>query len=274
MSTFVIKIIAITTMFCDHLSRALYGSSQITYLNYIGRIAFLLFCFQLVLGYKKTKSLKKYLIRLLTISIISQIPYSLFFQTVGCNKNINVIFTLFLGLLSISIINFHKDKNNKITFRDYNYNFLKINSIKSFIILLIKCTLIFIICFIINNSKKYFGYGIEYNYKAVLFMISIYLFYPFNNKLNIGKIILYILSVLIFAFRESQEWSGIDNFSLPIFYTSKEVIDYFCIYFFCIIGGLLSLFYNGKKGKSIKWLTYLFYPIHLFILYIFSLIIN
>ena len=79
MSTFVIKIIAIITMFCDHLSRVIYGGGETTFLNYIGRFAFFLFCFQLVLGYKKTKSLKKYMLRLLVIGIISQIPYTLFF---------------------------------------------------------------------------------------------------------------------------------------------------------------------------------------------------
>lgn len=189
MSTFVIKIIAMVTMFCDHLSRAIYGVGQTTFLNYIGRFAFLLFCFQLVLGYKKTKSLKKYLLRLLIIGIISQIPYSLFFETVGCNKNLNVDFTLLIGLLSISIINFHKNKNNKITFRDSEYNVFKFNSFKSFASFVIKCLLIFAICFVISNSKKYFGYGIEYNYKAILFMISIYLFYPFDNKYNVPKIL-------------------------------------------------------------------------------------
>ena len=274
MSTFVIKIIAMVTMFCDHLSRAIYGVGQTTFLNYIGRFAFLLFCFQLVLGYKKTKSLKKYLLRLLIIGIISQIPYSLFFETVGCNKNLNVDFTLLIGLLSISIINFHKDKNNKITFRDNDYNIFKFDSFKSVVSFVIKCLIIFIICLIISNSKNIFGYGIEYNYKAILFMISIYLFYPFDNKYNISKILLYVLSILVFAFAEAQAWYGVHNFSLPVFNTSKDIMIYFCIYVFCIIGGLIPLLYNGKKGKSIKWLTYLFYPAHLLVLYLFYLMIN
>ena len=160
MSTFVIKIVAMVTMFCDHLSRAIYGRGQTTFLNYIGRFAFLLFCFQLVLGYKKTKSLKKYLLRLLIIGIISQIPYSLFFETVGCNKNLNVIFTLLIGLLSISIINFHKDKNGKITFRDNDYNIFEFKSFKSVVSFVFKGLLIFIICLTISNSKKIIGYGI------------------------------------------------------------------------------------------------------------------
>ena len=274
MSSFVIKIIAMVTMFCDHLSRAIYGFGETTFLNYIGRFAFLLFCFQIVLGYKKTKSLKKYMLRLLIIGIISQLPYSLFFNSFGCNKNLNVDFTLLLGLLSIAIINFHIDKDNKISFRDKNYSFFKFDSIKSIVIFIIKVILISIICFIVCNSKKYFGYGIEYNYKAILFMISIYLFYPFETKYNIPKLVLYVLTILIFAFAEAQSWLGSYSIKLPTFYTTKDFTIYICIYIFCIIGGLIPLLYNGKKGKSIKWITYLFYPVHLFLLYVLYLLIN
>lgn len=274
MSTFVIKVIAMITMFCDHLSRAIYGSCETTFLNYIGRISFLLFCFQIVLGYKKTKCLGKYLLRILLFGIISQIPYSLFFESIDYQKTLCVGFTLFLGLLSISIINFHKDKNNKITFRDNHYNVFLFDSFQSFFLFLAKCLFIFFICFIVNNSKNIFGYHIEYNYQAILFMISIYLFYPFGNKYNICKVLLYIFSVILFAFVEAQMWFGVNGFQLPSFYTSRDFTVYLFIYIFCIIGGLLPLLYNGKRGQSIKWFTYLFYPVHLIILYLFYLLIH
>ena len=58
MSSFIIKIIAIFTMFIDHSGDALIGKTSI--LNVIGRIAFPLFAFQLVVGYKNTSNLKKY----------------------------------------------------------------------------------------------------------------------------------------------------------------------------------------------------------------------
>ncbi len=267
MSSFIIKIIATLSMFCDHISRVIYINGETTFLNYIGRFAFLLFCFQLVLGYKKTKSLKKYLIRLLLLGIVSQIPYTLLFAKLIDTKNLNVCFTLFLGLISLSILNFHKDKDNKITFNDNNYNLFEFKSFKSIIIFIIKCLLIFIICLLINNSQKFIGYGIEYNYEAILLIICIYLFYPFANKYDIKRIVLYILSILLFAFIEAQVWLGMESFKLPIFYTTKGIIKYFSVYIFCIIGGLIPLLYNGKKGKSIKLLNYLFYPTHLLLLY-------
>ena len=103
MSSFVIKIIAIITMFCDHFSDAILG--KLSFLNIIGRIAFPLFCFQIVIGYKHTKNVNKYLLRLFIFSLISQIPFSLFtYVYLGQIDLLNVFFTLSLGLLAIYIL--------------------------------------------------------------------------------------------------------------------------------------------------------------------------
>lgn len=56
MSSFVLKIIAVITMFIDHLGYTLFG--KFSYLNYIGRISFPIFAFQISEGYIHTKSLK------------------------------------------------------------------------------------------------------------------------------------------------------------------------------------------------------------------------
>ena len=44
MSSFVLKIIAVITMFIDHLGYTLFG--KFSYLNYVGRISFPIFAFQ------------------------------------------------------------------------------------------------------------------------------------------------------------------------------------------------------------------------------------
>lgn len=274
MSTFVIKIISMATMFCDHLSKTIYGINGTTFLNYIGRFAFILFCFQLVLGYKKTRSLRKYILRLIILAIVSQIPYTLFFNNFICDKSLNIVFTLLTGLLSISILNFHKDKTGNIAFRDFDYNVFKLESVKSIIGLIIKLVLITSICVFVSKSTVIFGYWFEYNYQGVLFILAMYLFYPFDNKYNIIKFILYIISILLFAFVEAEQWFGIQNYKLPTFYDIGAFKIYISVYVSCIIGGFLPLFYNGKKGKSIKLITYLFYPIHFLILCLIYMLIN
>ena len=101
MTSFILKIIACVTMFIDHLSYGLYGKS--TWLNYIGRIAFPIFAFQIVEGYYHTKNIKKYFLRLIIFAIISEIPFFLFSSIISKTIALNVLFTLFLGLLCIWI---------------------------------------------------------------------------------------------------------------------------------------------------------------------------
>ena len=106
MTSFVLKIIALITMFIDHSGYVFVGS--FSFCNFIGRIAFPIFAFQISEGYKHTKNLKKYFLRLGIFALISQIPFSLFsFKYHGGNILIlNVFFTLFLGLLSIYLYDY------------------------------------------------------------------------------------------------------------------------------------------------------------------------
>ena len=57
MTSFKLKIIAIITMVCDHLGDALF--SVVSPLNFIGRIAFPIFAFQISEGYIHTKNINK-----------------------------------------------------------------------------------------------------------------------------------------------------------------------------------------------------------------------
>ena len=105
-----LKIIAMITMLIDHIGAAvcmrmmlaegfgdLNGAAEETikawvtvhadlYSTYymfrmIGRIAFPIFCFLLVEGFKHTKDAKKYAIRLFAFALISEIPFDLAFQS-------------------------------------------------------------------------------------------------------------------------------------------------------------------------------------------------
>lgn len=88
-----IKLIAIITMTIDHIGYVFFP--DILIFRIIGRIAFPLYVYSMMIGYFKTKSLSKYIIRLLLIGIISQFPYSLLFNV----YRPNVMFTLIATLL-------------------------------------------------------------------------------------------------------------------------------------------------------------------------------
>lgn len=109
MSSFVLKIIAIITMFADHVGYVIFN--DISFFNVIGRISFSLFAFQISEGYKHTSNLKKYFLRLLIFALISQIPFMLFRKNIllSTDFKLNIGFTLLLGLTAIFI--FDKLKN-------------------------------------------------------------------------------------------------------------------------------------------------------------------
>ena len=92
MSSFVLKIIAIITMFIDHLGYAIFG--KFSCFNYIGRLSFPIFAFQISEGYIHTKNLKKYFLRLFLFALVSQIPFMLFHSIISRDFSLNIFFTL------------------------------------------------------------------------------------------------------------------------------------------------------------------------------------
>lgn len=107
MSSFILKVFACVCMLCDHFSNAFFRTT--TFLNYIGRFSFTIFCFQIVQGYIHTHDIKKYITRLIIFAFIAQIPFMLFYHVFFDTFGINVIFTLLFGLITILIY----DKYNK-----------------------------------------------------------------------------------------------------------------------------------------------------------------
>ena len=104
MTAYVLKLIAIITMLFDHSGYLIYG--HLSWMNFVGRIAFPIFAFQISEGYIHTHNLKKYFVRLIIFALISQIPYAWFGYCFFSKMSLNIIFTLILGLLSISIYEF------------------------------------------------------------------------------------------------------------------------------------------------------------------------
>lgn len=235
MSSFVIKLIAIITMLCDHTSDAIIG--QLSFLNIIGRIAFPLFCFQIIIGYRHTKNIGKYLSRLIIFGIISQIPFGLFtYCFVNTFNTLNIFFTLSLGLLAI-------------------YALDKLSN---------KWLAIFIDVLIILLAEFI---KVDYGWFGICLILCIFVFY--NDKyylkdkntnnidfLNIFKNnILFCIVLFILCFIEYCIYFNLTE----SYIVWAEILGTF----FPVI---FMLLYNGKKGPSCKYFFYAFYPIHLLIL--------
>lgn len=88
-----LKLIAVLTMAIDHTGYIF--SPEHPIFRCIGRIAFPIFAYYISEGYIHTSDLRKYILRLFTLGLISQIPYSLIFT------DWNILFTLTLALILI-----------------------------------------------------------------------------------------------------------------------------------------------------------------------------
>ena len=100
MSSFALHIWAMLLMLCDHLQLTLLPDLPI--LRCVGRLAFPLFAFMAVEGYLHTRSLKNYLLRLLMLAVISEVPFDLLVSgSVFDPMHQNVIWTIILGLCCI-----------------------------------------------------------------------------------------------------------------------------------------------------------------------------
>ena len=113
MSGTTLKWIAVISMLIDHTAEVLINHNaaltdpiwaQIYVLmRGIGRIAFPIYAFLLVEGFLHTRNVKKYLARMLTFAVVSEIPFDLaVFHTPFYWGYQNVFFTLFLGLLALA----------------------------------------------------------------------------------------------------------------------------------------------------------------------------
>ena len=253
-----LKWIAIVTMLIDHVGATLV--LQMFYANptndmlaiyylvrSVGRAAFPIFCFLLVEGFCHTRSRGKYLLRLGLFALLAEIPFDLAFNwpeysdlNVFCILEFtsqNVFFTLFFGLCALWLW----DVMAKRLPRWAEYPAAVVAALPA--------------CFAANLLCT------DYDVSGVALIVA----------LGIGRGLPYRME------------TGADG-PTAVWQEPSRVRRLFqclmgCLailghcYFrdnwieiFAIIGLLLTLLYNGKRGRSGKWFFYIFYPVHLLIL--------
>lgn len=243
MNASILKIIAIIAMVFDHIGYIFFP--QQTWLRAIGRLTMPIMAFFAAEGYKYTRNIYKYMIRLFIFAVISEIPFCLAFneQEKTFLHFHNVIFTIFLGVFALWLGNLLKKLTNK--------------KILTIIIYIICCYLAILL-------------ETDWSWTGVAMII---VFYEANKNINNKNGLNQNKTSTINA-----KWTIIGLTCVYIGFFIYEYINDFINGTlngyeknFINIYGLLSLpllcLYNQKKGPKLKYLFYIFYPTHLLLLY-------
>lgn len=254
---FQIKIIALFLMLLDHIHYIFSGVLEIPMsFTFLGRLSAPLFIFMVANGMYYTKNPKKYLLRLWLGFIFMGIGNNFinkFFPLQNGGIIINNIFsTLFLICFIIYCIQkIQQNKNNKKIITKYIFLMIYpiVVSCILFILLMLDGKLyltIFKIIFI-------FVPNILFTEGGFLFVILGVGFYLCNfNKKKLS--IFYILFCLIILFTGYTKENPLESMFI-------WNIQWFMIFSLPII-----LLYNREKGANMKYLFYIFYPAHIYIL--------
>jgi len=238
LNAFQMKGFALILMLMDHLYFAFPKVFPI-WLHPLSRVVAPIFAFLLVEGFFHTRSRIKYNIRLFGWAAFMQagnMAINIAFKSKEVSVHNNIFLTLALGLTIINIIEYSKKKTgaNK---------------------------LILLALSIILLPLSFFTEG---GIAIIPFILITYLFKGNINKQIVGYV---ILSLILF---------GISYTPYPTLNVTIEMLMFNSDFLFILVIPFI-LMYNGKRGmnnKFSKYLFYVFYPLHLWILAIAAFMLN
>ena len=230
-TSFSLHMMAMIFMLCDHLWGTIIPGND--WLTCIGRLTFPIYAFLIVEGYFHTKSLKKYIGRLLIFAILSEIPFnlamgsSLFFPL---HQNV-----LWSFLISIGLIHWNeKVKEKKVWKR-----------ILVIIASLCIASIVGIITFV-----DYYNAGI----------LMVLVFYFFKDK----KWWCYLGQLVCMWYINFEMLGGL-SYEVNLFGQTHFIARQG----FALLALIPIWLYRGKQGyhsKPLQYAYYAFYPVHLLIL--------
>ncbi|RFZ78527.1 hypothetical protein DS742_12690 [Lacrimispora amygdalina] len=268
---------ALAFMVIDHIG--LFFPYAPIWFRYIGRMSAPIFVFCMVTGFSYTRNKKLYLIRMYLFGLgMGILDYILNCFADGDLVSNNIFVTLFCIGVIIRLIEYKRDNHPKF--------------------------LTYLLCYCIWQVV---GLFICY-YVDIYSENIIYLFVGFmgNMFFNEGGFVFVSLGVLLYLIKDNKKYIAI-CYSLfcflfsfitmagivPRIISRLDYYDYDALYYtlrvvfpllgfnviwidrysiqWMMIGALpFILFYNGKKGKSMKYFFYIFYPAHILIFFILS----
>lgn len=258
-----VKIIAIIAMFIDHFSKIilqmllyyhwnpLADAGKISaeqfqhidtfihfWLQGIGTIAFPLFCFLLSEGFFYTRNRKRYISMMLIFAFISEIPFDLsFFSSVATQQGTFPFYFQYQNVFFTLFLGLVAlSCIDGFSYKSNDLDYKKSKKIISLVLQIAGIAAAAIAAELIHC---------DYKSRGVLFIVAFYI----CRKNRIYQILLFLLIYIL------------TTKSYPTLFTS--------------IACLIILLYNGKRGNlKLKYFFYIFYPMHLALLYVASYILE
>lgn len=234
MSRNALKYIAIIAMTLDHIAAFIPNISPICFFIFkiIGRITFPIMCFFIFQGIKYTSNKKKYALRLLMFALISQIPWTLVHDNTLLTPNIFLKLNTIFTLLFSYLFIWLLSSNNKMSIK-------------------------------ILLSTILFSLSLLCDYR---FIGIIYLSYFYYLPLKYQKIYLPLLFFITGTL--SPILNTINSFNITTFLSN--MIIYLGLF---LAIPLICLYNNEKynKNKFNKYLFYVYYPLHLLVIFFITL---
>lgn len=258
---FQIKFLALILMFIDHIHYFFEFTGKVPVIfSWIGRLAGGLFLFTMVEGYIHTSSKKKYFIRIYSMAVfMGLIKYLIqVFPQLQRGDGFypeNGIFATFAILI--------------IIFKGIDY--IREKKIFRGIILIVAPFIIPYLFYFVPAAIMPYAYLlvstliptpflVEGGLYVIITGIILYLFHK-NRKLQC-----LFYGIFVLAWMIGLPLIYIRPISLKLMFTQYyEWMSIFALIFMFL--------YNGEKGKSMKKLFYIFYPAHIYILYILSFLL-
>ena len=233
MTSFALKIIALAAMVIDHAGDVFALSIPNSFLlRLVGRTAFPIYAFLIAEGCRRTKDIKKYMLRLGAFALISEIPFDLCFENekIFSARDVtflsfsyqNIFFTLFLSVLAVYAWEYLKETKYKIA------GALAVLAAAGAAELI----------------------NADYGAKAIIFIFALYLAGE-NKKARVlvmiaGAAAIYLPSLGYIGILFGHSYSV----GLAAFLSAS-------------LSALPVFFYNGRRGPKLKYFFYAMYPLHL-----------
>ena len=278
MTAFVVKIIAIVCMLIDHVGAIFPGTPD--WFRLIGRIAFPIYAYFIAEGCIHTKNIEKYLLRLGIFALISQVPFALAFNYPGLSAVTvsamlasvsflhftNVFYSLFLAVACITIYIKLQRKSNKlfafiplvimipIAFLLWREYLLPVIAIYSAAVLVLSLSLPE------DRSGKEPGIG-----DKILALI------PALPVVLLGDLLstdygTFAVVLILFLYLVQTKVMRLAVLALGVAFLYGVAHSSLIHMGFAFIAVVILYFYNGRRGISMKWFFYWFYPVHLAVL--------